>query len=191
MTIRLFKPDIFVERVVDIPAQFLRDRGRTGLLLDMDGTLKNFHDVRVPPGVINWMNILRDSGVRICLISNGRVNRIAKLAADLDVPFVAQAFKPFPHGCRKAVRILNLARSEVALAGDQLLADHLAGRLAGLFTILVRPTSQKEPWFTRIKRPVESMLTSSLVPDNLNRYQPGNTKLLDETAESSPSRVEH
>ena len=191
MTIRLFKPDIFVEKVVDIPAQFLRDRGRTGLLLDIDGTLKNFHDARVSPGVVNWMNRLRNSGVRICLLSNGRTNRIAKLAADLDLPFVAQAFKPFPYGCRKAVRILNLACSDVALAGDQLFADHLAGRLAGLFTILVRPTSQKEPWFTRLKRPIESMLTSSLVPDNLNQYQPENTEPLDQTVESSPSRVEH
>jgi len=41
------------------------------------------------------------------------------------------------------------------MVGDQLFSDILAGRLAGLFTILVRPTSAEEPWFTRIKRPVE------------------------------------
>ncbi len=191
MSTQLFKPDIYVERIVDVPAQFLRDRGRKGLLLDMDGTLKNFHDVWVSPSVVNWMNMLRDSGIRLCLLSNGRANRIAKLATDLDVPFVAQAFKPFPYGCRKAVRMLNLANSEVAIAGDQLFADHLAGRLAGLLTILVRPTSRQEPWFTRVKRPFESILTSSLIPDALHQYEPQNTKLIDETAESDQSRVEH
>ena len=41
------------------------------------------------------------------------------------------------------------------MVGDQLFADVLAGRLAGLYTILVRPTSADEPWFTSVKRPLE------------------------------------
>ena len=169
MNVRLFTPDIYVKRIVDVPVQFLRDRGRKGLLLDMDGTLKDFHDIRVASGVVDWMDTLRSSGIRLCLLSNGRSNRIAKLASDLDVPFVAQAVKPFPFGCRKAVRMLDLPSSEVAFAGDQLLADHLAGRLAGLLTILVRPTSRQEPWFTKLKRPLESIFTRNLVYDILTQ----------------------
>ncbi|MCA9050760.1 MAG: hypothetical protein KDA89_18605, partial [Planctomycetaceae bacterium] len=90
----------------------------------------------------------------------------------LGVPFVAEAFKPFPFGCYKAVKILGLKTHEVAFAGDQLFADHLAGRLAGLFTILVRPTSREEPWFTRIKRPLESVFTRRLVPLSFGDAQP-------------------
>ena len=161
---RLLKPDIYVERVVDLPAQYLQSRGLNGLLLDMDGTLKNFHDVEVATHVADWMSDLRKSGIQLCLLSNGRSKRIGQLAASLAVPFVAEALKPFPFGCRKAVQTLGLAKHEVAFAGDQLFADHLAGRLAGLFTILVRPTSLKEPWFTRLKRPLESVLTRRLTP---------------------------
>ena len=159
---RLLKPDIYVERVVDVSAQYLQSRGLNGLLLDMDGTLKNFHDTDVATHVMNWMNDLRHSGIQLCLLSNGRSKRIGQLAAGLNVPFVAEALKPFPFGCRKAIQRLGLAKQEVAIAGDQIFADHLAGRLAGLFTILVRPTSWEEPWFTRLKRPLESVITKRL-----------------------------
>ena len=190
MNVRLFTPDIYVKRIVDVPVQFLRDRGRKGLLLDMDGTLKDFHDIRVAPGVVDWMDTMRSSGIRLCLLSNGRENRIAKLASDLDVPFVAQAVKPFPFGCRKAVRMLGLTSSEVAFAGDQLLADHLAGRLAGLLTILVRPTSWQEPWFTKLKRPLESIFTRNLVYDTLTQDELKNAESTEACAKSEQSRVE-
>ena len=165
---RLLKPDIYVERVVDVSAQYLQSRGLNGLLLDMDGTLKNFHDVAVATHVVDWMNDLRNSGIQLCLLSNGRSKRIARLAAALNVPFVAEALKPFPFGCRKAIQKLALAKHEVAFAGDQLFADHLAGRLAGLFTILVRPTSLEEPWFTKLKRPLESVFTRRLPSADLS-----------------------
>jgi predicted HAD superfamily phosphohydrolase YqeG len=80
------------------------------------------------------------------------------LADAMRVPFVAQAFKPLPFGCKDGVRKLRLNPRRTAIVGDQLFSDVLAGRLAGLYTILVRPTSAEEPWFTRIKRPVERRL---------------------------------
>jgi predicted HAD superfamily phosphohydrolase YqeG len=48
------------------------------------------------------------------------------------------------------------------MVGDQVFADVVAGRLAGLRTILVRPTSPDEPWFTQLKRPFERQLLRCL-----------------------------
>jgi predicted HAD superfamily phosphohydrolase YqeG len=46
--------------------------------------------------------------------------------------------------------------ASTALVGDQVFADVLAGRLAGLKTILVEPIHpEEEPWYTRLKRPPE------------------------------------
>ena len=36
------------------------------------------------------------------------------------------------------------------------------GRLAGVFTILVRPTTHREPWITHIKRPLERWVLQRL-----------------------------
>jgi HAD superfamily phosphatase (TIGR01668 family) len=90
------------------------------------------------------------------LFSNGRQARIAGIAAELGLPYVAEAMKPWPHGCRRGLTALGLPAERVAVVGDQIFADILAGRLARLFTVLVRPTSRVEPWFTRLKRPFEA-----------------------------------
>ena len=72
---------------------------------------------------------------------------------------VDRAF-PFPTvGCRAAVRKMGFRPQRTAMVGDQLFADVMAGRLAGLRSILVRPIHpEEEPWFTRLKRRPERLL---------------------------------
>jgi HAD superfamily phosphatase (TIGR01668 family) len=94
----------------------------------------------------------------LCLFSNGRSARVGRLAEGLGIPFVAKAFKPLPFRCRTGAAKLELPLDRIAVVGDQLFADVLAGRLAGVYTILVTPTSAVEPWFTRLKRPFERQL---------------------------------
>lgn len=142
----------------------LHQLGLKGLLLDVDCTLKDYGATKFSAAVCEWVRKLRAEGFRLCLLSNGKPRRIGELAQQLDLPFVAQAFKPLPRGCLRAVQMLELTPSQTAMVGDQLFADVLAGRLAGLFTILVRPTSPHEPWFTRLKRPVERRVLRWLSP---------------------------
>jgi predicted HAD superfamily phosphohydrolase YqeG len=45
------------------------------------------------------------------------------------------------------------------MVGDQLFADVMAGRLAGVHSILVTPIHpEEEPWFTRLKRLPERLM---------------------------------
>jgi HAD superfamily phosphatase (TIGR01668 family) len=149
-------PHDYLSSVHRIDAEYLRARGIEGLLLDIDGTLKDFAARSLPPAIVDWLQRLGDAGVRLCLLSNGRQERIGVLAAELGLPFVAEALKPMPTGCRRGIDILGLPATRVAVVGDQIYADIMAGRLAGLHTILVCPTSRVEPWFTRLKRPFEA-----------------------------------
>lgn len=151
----LVTPDLRLAGVLALRAEDLRSLGLEGLLLDVDCTLKDHGADGFSAEIIAWVRGLRDAGLRLCLLSNGRPERIGRLSRHLDVPFVAGAFKPLPFGCRAGLGKLGLPAGRVAVVGDQLFADVLAGRLAGLFTILVHPTSPDEPWFTRLKRPLE------------------------------------
>jgi HAD superfamily phosphatase (TIGR01668 family) len=151
----LVTPHWRLDHVLELDADRLRALGIDALLLDVDGTLKDHGAPGFSAEVIAWAKLLRGGGIGLCLLSNGRSPRIGALARRLDVPFVARAFKPLPFGCRSAIGRLGLDRRRVALVGDQVFADVMAGRLAGVSTILVRPTSPVEPWFTRIKRPLE------------------------------------
>ena len=148
-------PNLRLASVLDLTIDVLARQGLRGLLLDVDCTLKDHGANEFRAEVGDWVEGLRRADVRMCLLSNGRPQRIGRLAEMLDVPYVAQAMKPWPAGCRAGVSRCGLPPHEVAVVGDQLFADILAGRLAGLFTILVTPTSPIEPWFTRLKRPLE------------------------------------
>jgi HAD superfamily phosphatase (TIGR01668 family) len=151
----ILTPHARVDRVSDITVDAVRALGLRGLLLDVDCTLKDHGSDELPDAVRAWLDGQRAAGTGLCLVSNARGARLAPLARALGVPFVATAFKPLPFAIHTARRVLALRADHVGMVGDQLFADTLAGRLAGVLTILVRPTSPIEPWFTRAKRPLE------------------------------------
>jgi len=152
-------PDLYVERIEDLEPRILQARGLHFLLLDVDSTLKDYRAQAFAPSIVTWTHELKRAEIGICLVSNGGEHRIAPLARQLGVPYVARAAKPAPYGCWRALQIMAASRRATALAGDQLLADVLAGKLAGLFTILVKPVRPElEPWFTQLKRPWERAL---------------------------------
>jgi len=157
-------PHLRVESVVELEAPRLRELGIDALLLDVDCTLTRYCTAEVAPEVAAWMETLRSAGIGMCLVSNGRGKRIRSLAEKLNVPFVAKALKPFPFGCRAALRKMGFDRSRTAIVGDQLFADILAGRWAGLRAILVEPIHpEDEPWFTRLKRPLERLVLRGML----------------------------
>ncbi|MBN2023162.1 MAG: YqeG family HAD IIIA-type phosphatase [Pirellulales bacterium] len=156
---RWILPDLRVASVLELSPERLAEFGLTALLLDVDCTLKAYRSPSISDEVAAWLARLRQAGIALCLVSNGRGPRIRRLAKSLDLPHVAQSLKPLPRGCRRAIRKLALDPTHTAMVGDQLFADVVAGRLAGLFTILVEPIHpEQEPWFTRLKRPLERRL---------------------------------
>lgn len=160
---RLLKPDLRIDSVVQLDPARLRDLNLDALLLDVDCTLKPYRSETLEPGVENWLNDLRGAGIRVCLVSNGQAGRIRRLGEALRLPVVCQACKPLPFGCRAALRRIGADQRRAAMVGDQLFADVMAGRLAGLVCILVRPIHpEQEPWFTRIKRPLERFLLARM-----------------------------
>lgn len=156
---RFFGPHLRVDHVCQLTPARLEELGLEALLLDVDSTLKRYRAETVSQRVAAWLDELRGAGVALCLMSNGRGRRIGRLAETLGLPFVASAMKPLPLGIRRALREMSLERSRTAMVGDQLFADVLAARLAGVMAILVTPIRpEEEHWFTRIKRPPERLM---------------------------------
>ena len=157
--LKLIAPHLQIENVCELTLDRLDRLGLQSLLLDVDSTLKRYRESEVSGEVAAWLDELRAAGIGLCLLSNGMGRRIGRLAEKLDLPFVARACKPFPFGCRAAVRKMGFQTQRTAMVGDQLFADVIAGRLAGLTSILVCPIHpEEEPWFTRVKRSPERVL---------------------------------
>lgn len=152
----LLTPDLFVESVCDLDPDRVKSLGLDALLLDVDCTLKRYRATEVADDVRRWIDALRGAGIKLCLVSNGKPGRIGAFARQLELPFVGLACKPLPRGCRQALDLLGVPAARAAMVGDQMFADLLAGKLSGLYCILVRPIHpEDEPWFTQFKRPFE------------------------------------
>ncbi len=162
----LIRPHLRFSGVCRISHTHLTSRNLNGLLLDVDCTLKDYYSSTFPDTVTTWIHKMQEAGIKLCLFSNGKAQRIEPLAKKIGLPFIAPAMKPLPFACKSAAEILDLPVNQLAMVGDQLFADILFGRLAGLFTILVEPTTSKEPFFTSVKRPLERWLLRTFI-DNL------------------------
>jgi hypothetical protein len=154
----LLTPHLRVESVLELTVDRLQGLGINGLLLDVDCTLKRYRETDVRPEVAQWLAALKAGGIGCCIVSNGRSNRIRHFADNLGLPFVAKALKPLPLGVRTAMAKMGFQPDHTAMVGDQVFADVLASRWAGIKSILVRPLHpEEEPWFTRIKRSPERL----------------------------------
>ncbi len=148
-------PDWRFPHVMDLTPDRLRELGLKALLLDLDGTLKRYDSPEVSAEMQDWIARTLSAGVRMCVVSNGRTARIGPMAERLGLPAIGGACKPLPFACRRALCTLGVTRHEVALVGDQIFTDVIAGNSAGIRTVLVHPLGGAEPLQIRLKRPIE------------------------------------
>ncbi len=159
----LVTPHYRVSGVQELTPERLRQWGLCTLLLDVDCTLTRYRREDAPAEVAAWIGELRVAGVGVCLVSNGMGRRIHRFAERLGLPCVCQAMKPLPWGVWSAMQKLHATARQTAMVGDQLFADVMAGRMAGVRTILVDPIHpEEEPWLTRLKRGPERFVLGRL-----------------------------
>lgn len=152
-------PHYLIESVVELSPERLRALGVENLLLDVDCTLKRYGMQELEPEITAWLEKIKGEGFRICLLSNGMAPRIGRFAEKVGLPFVAEAWKPLPRGCFRAMKEFGFERDKTAIVGDQIFADVMAGRFAGIRTFLTTAIfPEEEPWYTRMKRPFEKVV---------------------------------
>ena len=126
------------------------------LLLDRDNTCVPRDRKSAPAAVVEWVARAREAGMGVCLISNNfHADQIARTAEELGAEELHFACKPLPFSIDRALKRMGAAREEAVLIGDQVWTDIVAGNLAGVRTILVRPQSRSDLWYTHILRVFE------------------------------------
>lgn len=148
-------PHLVVDGVQELDPVLLLEMGRTCVLVDLDNTLLAWGSRRLDPAASQWVAHARQAGLRVCVLSNSRSNRVAEYAAALDVPYVAFALKPRRAAARAAMALLGATQQSTVIIGDQIFTDILLGHRLGIFTILVRPLALREQLWMRLVRRVE------------------------------------
>ena len=143
----LFKPTFWLKSVLQIDEGFLRKNGVKALVLDMDNTLSMHGNPAAESGVDEWLEKMRALGTQMLVVSNNTNKRVAPLAAKLGLESPANGAKPLTFGVKK---------KETLVVGDQIFTDVMAGKLAGIRTVLVEPFHLEKTWTFRLKRHIES-----------------------------------
>lgn len=158
----LFKPDQVFESVVEITPRWLKDRGIEGIIIDLDNTTIPWGEWEFRQDLHEWTKTMHRSGVKLCILSNGRRRRVSILAQKLQVPYIYGRRKPRKSAFLRALSILNTQFHRTAVIGDQLFTDVLGGNRLGLLTILVSPLSENEFIGTKFMRYLEKVVFKKL-----------------------------
>jgi uncharacterized protein len=136
----LLQPDLVLhDSILKLSPDILQQHNIQGLILDVDDTLVPTWNRDVSPELLTWLAEIR-STVDLWLVSNNlNQPRIRRIAEAMDLPYLMGAAKPSRRKLRQAVTAMNLPYEQVAMVGDRLFTDVIAGNRLGMFTILVEP----------------------------------------------------
>lgn len=161
--VKLLEPDLVLGgSILSLKPEIIQQHNLLGLVLDVDETLVPMQERQASPELSQWIEEIR-AVTSIWLVSNNlSQSRIGQIAESLNLPYLLGAAKPSRRKLKRAVEAMNLPPGQVAMVGDRLFTDVLAGNRLGMFTILVEPmldaneTIRKYPvhafevWFSQI-----------------------------------------
>lgn len=154
----VLKPDHRFNSILDITAEDLLSAGTKLVLLDADNTL-SLHGSQQPyPGVPEWIEEIKKSGINLCIVSNNSKDRIKPFADKLGLAFVYKSAKPLPKGFKEACRIFGVSPKETAVIGDQIFTDVVGGNWIGATVFLTEPLGPETDGFIKFKRIIEKYI---------------------------------
>ncbi|MBW4533625.1 MAG: YqeG family HAD IIIA-type phosphatase [Pleurocapsa minor HA4230-MV1] len=138
--INLLEPNLVLGGTIfDLTPVTLQEHKIKGLILDVDETLVPFKQKETTQELQQWVSQIRQT-TPIWLVSNNiSHSRIGNIAQSVDLPFISSAKKPSRRKLKQAATAMDLPLEQVAMVGDRLFTDVLAGNRLGMFTILVEP----------------------------------------------------
>ena len=97
-------------------------------MLDIDNTLTADRSQELPDEVAAWLDTMRKAGVRLTIVSNGPEKRVRPFAQKLGLAYLYRSAKPLPFALMAAQHRMGVKHRQMAMVGDQLYADRMAGR---------------------------------------------------------------
>jgi HAD superfamily phosphatase (TIGR01668 family) len=139
-----WQPDLRLSGTITaLRPEDLQARGIRGLILDVDDTIVDRWSREIPQEIQSWLERMRRDYVIWLVSNNTSRRRISAIAAQVNLPYIHRAGKPSRRALRQVLATTQLLPSQVAMIGDRLLTDVVAGNRLGLFTIWVQPVRPK------------------------------------------------
>ncbi len=141
-----FLPTYRCQAVTDLTPAWLQSQDIRLLMLDFDNTIVPYTTNRPTPLMAAWLRLMQLSGIRVCVVSNSKNDRVRVFCRDHGIPCITHAGKPGTRGLKQCLRQFQIEPGQAALAGDQIYTDTLGGNRAGVRTILVEAIDNHNIW---------------------------------------------
>lgn len=152
-----FKANYYYKNIYDINYLKLKKAGIKYLIFDLDNTLGLITEKSCPKETVKLINKLKKD-FTVLIISNNTKKRLTPYLNELGIDGVWWSMKPLTRGLRKLLKKYNLQKEEMAIIGDQLVTDILAGNSYGISTVLVDPLGKKDLKITSLNRFIEERI---------------------------------
>lgn len=156
--LKKLKPDFIYNNIFEIEPEVFIKNNINAIIFDIDDTLVA-NDIKEPTDdVIKYFDMLKEKGIKISLISNGKKERVELFNKKLGFYATYRALKPRKGPIKKALSNMETKAENAALVGDQLFTDIYGGNRMGLTTFLVTPIKNDETKFIVFKRKLENFV---------------------------------
>ena len=152
---KIFKPDYIFSKTTAITPQFLKEQGITNLLLDVDNTLTTHNNPEPSEGIERWLEVMRENGVNMMIISNNNKDRVQPFADRLGLPYSSMSCKPLPIGYVRGLKMPGATRKNTAIVGDQIFTDVMGANLMGMKSLMVMAILREDGAGFKFKRRIE------------------------------------
>ena len=154
---QILYPDEYLPSAYQIDYDKLYEKGYRGLIFDIDNTLVE-HGAPADERAVALFSHLREIGFDCVLLSNNKEPRVKSFSDKAGTRYIFKAGKPNPKNYRRAMELMNTDCRSTASVGDQIFTDVAGAKLAGIYSILVKPINPKEEIQIVLKRYLEKIV---------------------------------
>lgn len=156
--LNIFKPTWTLKRIYNLSVTQCQQNNIKAILTDLDNTLIAWNNPNGTQELHEWLDEMQTAGIQVIVVSNNNHERVKKALDNFNLDFISSAHKPLVNKIKQKIKSLKLTNNEVVIVGDQLLTDILAGHLAHVKSILVKPLITSDKWMTKINRFFEKII---------------------------------
>jgi len=158
-------PDFYYDNITNIDTKKLKEKGIEYIICDLDNTLDSHNQKTPSETALSFLNTLKDEEFTVCIISNGKHERVKQYLEQFPLSYIAKAGKPLKKSYLKAMNEIGAQKNKTAFIGDQIFTDVLGANRVGITTILVTPIESIENPFFYIKRALEKFVLRKIVKE--------------------------
>lgn len=141
-----FLPTMLTDKLTDLTAELLHQKGIRLLMLDFDNTIVPYTTDVPTDEMERWLKEMNETDIQVCIVSNSKRDRVPRFCAQRGLDCITHAKKPLPKGIRECLNRYGIDAKQAALVGDQIYTDTLGANGCGVQAILVKAIDNHNFW---------------------------------------------